>query len=135
MANQSPYYTFRAFNLMNYLEFVSDTYISLKMRHYFEGLFFNRIPLVKKLKWRFLATGNILYGTVSNENHTHMHVRVNEKNIPRFYTLEKKPYVEVGYGIENIFKILRIDFFHRLTYLENAKAKPFGIKFSIQFTL
>lgn len=135
MANQSPYYTFRAYNLMNYLEFVSDSYISLRLRHYFEGLFFNRIPLVKKLKWRLLATGNIVYGQVSKENHEHIHIRNTEKNVPRFYTLERKPYVEVGYGIENIFKILRIDFFHRLTYLENVKAKPFGIKFSIQFTL
>ena len=55
MGNESYYYTQRAFNLMNYFEFVSDQYVSLKLRHYFEGLFFNRIPLVQKLKWRFFS--------------------------------------------------------------------------------
>ena len=56
-------------------------------------------------------------------------------HVSAFYTLEKKPYVEVGYGIENIFKFMRIDFFHRLTYKENNGARDFGFKISAQFSL
>ena len=135
MANRSPYYTMRAYNLMNYLEFVSDSYLSLRMQQNFEGLLFNRIPVIKKLKWRLLATGNIVYGKVSKINNEHLPKISNDPRSPGFHTLEKMPYMEVGYGVENIFKVLRIDFFHRLNYLENKRAKPFGIKFSIQFTL
>lgn len=135
MGNESFYYTQRAYNLMNYFEFVSDQYVSLKLRHYFEGLFFNKIPLIRKLKWRFLATSNILYGSVRKENLDIIPPKEPGTNLPAFYTLEQKPYVEVGYGIENIFRVMRIDFFHRLTYKQNEGARDFGIKISAQFNL
>ncbi len=135
MGNESFYYTQRAFNLMNYFEFVSDQYVSLKLRHYFEGLFFNRIPLINRLKWRFLATGNILYGAMRQENLDIIPPKDAVKKIDAFYTLERKPYIEVGYGIENIFKVMRVDFFHRITYKENLGARDFGFKISAQFSL
>lgn len=134
MGNESFYYAQRAINQMNYFEFISDEYASLRLRQYFEGLFFNRIPLVKKWKWRFLATANMVWGSVRNENLTITSFG-NMGDRPTFYTLEKKPYVEVGYGIENILKFIRIDFFHRLTYLENPNARGFGVKVSAQFSL
>ncbi|MFT7364066.1 MAG: hypothetical protein ACI9UV_002273 [Algoriphagus sp.] len=46
-----------------------------------------------------------------------------------------KPYVELGYGVENIFKFFRVDFFHRMTYLDNPGAKPFSVKVSAQIIL
>jgi hypothetical protein len=52
-----------------------------------------------------------------------------------FYTLESKPYWEVGYGVENIFRLLRVDFVHRLSYLNHPKASKFGVKLSLQFKL
>jgi hypothetical protein len=47
-----------------------------------------------------------------------------------FRPLTNVPYVEVGYGIDNIFKIFRVDATHRLTYLDNPGATPFSIKIS-----
>ncbi|HEX8549190.1 MAG TPA: DUF5686 family protein, partial [Cytophagaceae bacterium] len=136
LGNESYYYTNRAFNLMNFFEFISDNYATLKYRHYFEGLFFNRIPLVKKLKWRFLTAGNIAYGPVTNKNLELIPRQdIFGKQTPRFYSLSDTPYVEVGYGIENIFKIFRVDAYHRLTHLGNPGAKRFGVKFSVQFIL
>jgi hypothetical protein len=137
MGNQSPYYTARAFSLMNYFEFISDSYISLRLIHHFEGLFFNRIPLIKKLKWRFLVTGSGVFGGVSPSNLSLIPNResFNGPKHKTFYTLEQMPYLEAGYGIDNIFKILRIDFFHRLTYRDHPGVSKFGVKFSIQFTL
>jgi hypothetical protein len=116
---------------MNYFEFVSDQFVSLNYRHHFEGLFFNRIPLIKKLNWRFLVTANALYGSLDQAN----------LNIIPYYSrqnttvkgLGDTPYVEVGYGIENIFKVLRVDLFHRLTYANAPGVRNFGVKFSAQF--
>jgi hypothetical protein len=136
IGNQSPFYTTAAFNLMNYFEFISDNYASLRYRHYFEGLFFNRIPLVKKLKWRFLTTGGIVYGGISKKNQEIIpSTDVNGVPVRIFSSLEKKPYVELGYGIENIFKVLRVDAFHRLTYRDKPGVKTFGVKVSFQFIL
>jgi hypothetical protein len=136
IGNQTPFYTTAAFNLMNYFEFVSDSYLLLKYRHYFEGLFFNRIPLVKKLKWRFLSTGGIVYGGISKKNMSLISpVDKNGENVSIFSALSDKPYIELGYGIENIFKILRIDAFHRLTYLDKPNVNKFGVKVSFQFIL
>jgi hypothetical protein len=136
LGNESPFYTTIAFNLMNYFEFISDTYASLRYRHYFEGLFFNRLPLIKKLKWRFLTTGGIVYGRVSKKNQEVIPVTDGLGRSTRvFASLERMPYIEIGYGIENIFKILRVDAFHRLTYRDSPGANKFGIKFSFQFIL
>lgn len=129
LGNESPFYTTAGFNLMNYFEFISDEFINLKYRHYFEGLIFNRIPLLRKLKWRSLVTAGVLYGHLSQKN------KINFQTEGELLSLNKKPYVEVGYGIENIFKIFRVDAFHRLTYLDSPVARNFGVKFSVQFTL
>ncbi len=121
-----------AFNQMNYFEFVSDQFVSLNYRHYFEGLFFNRIPLIKRLKWRFLVSANLLYGYLDQKNIDLIpySMRASNHSINKFGDL---PYVEVGYGVENIFKIFRVDFFHRLTYNDHPNVRNFGVKFSAQF--
>lgn len=131
IGNQSPFYTTIAYNLMNYFEFVSDSYVSLNYRHHFEGLFFNRIPLIKKLNWRFLVTANMLYGSLSQENVDIVPYssRLNS-SVKQFGDL---PYTEVGYGIENIFKAFRVDFVHRLTYNNYPNVRNFGVKVSAQF--
>lgn len=134
IGNESLFYTSAAFSQMNYFEFVSDAYASLKVTHYFEGFFFNRIPLIKKLKWRNLATFNVLYGSIRPEN-VDMATPDGLDAVPFFQTWEKKPYMEVGYGIENIFKIGRIDAFHRLTYLDRPNVSNFGVKLTFQFIL
>jgi len=136
LGNQSPFYSSEAYNLMNWFEFVTDTYASLQYTHRFEGLFFNRVPLIKKLKWRFLATTNILYGSVRDENRNTAPLQdVNGIDIPSFHSFTDLPYVEVGYGIENIFKFVRVDFIHRLTYLDKPNVRKFGVQVSTQFRL
>lgn len=137
IGNESSFYTTAAFNLMNYSEFVSDEYVAVKYRHYFEGFILNRIPLMKKLKWRLLATTNILYGSLSDNNKAIIPPTDEMGNaIQQPGALSAtKPYVEVGYGIENIFKVIRIDAVHRITYLDNPEVNKFGIKLSFQFIL
>lgn len=137
IGNESPFYTNGAFNTMNYFEFVSDQYASFHYEHFFQGLLMNKIPVIRNLKWRLLATANVLYGSLRQENIDIMSTVDPEGNpTPGFNHLEKDmPYVELGYGIENIFKILRLEGVHRLTYRDNPGAQKFALKFSLQFKL
>jgi hypothetical protein len=126
--NETYIYDIYAFNGMNYYEFVSDEYASATISHHFEGFFLNRIPLMRKLKWREVAGAKALIGRVKNEN----------KQLLIFpdhlYALDRGPYYEASVGIENIFKIFRVDAVYRLSYLDNPKAIPFSIKASLQFS-
>ena len=137
IGNESAFYTNGAFNTMNYFEFVSDQYASFHYEHFFQGLLMNKIPLIRNLKWRLLATANVLYGSLRQENIDIISPVDPEGNpTPGFNHLDKGlPYVELGYGIENIFKIIRVDGVHRITYRDNPNAQKFELKFSLQFKL
>lgn len=136
LGNQTPFLNLSAFNMMQFFEFVSDRFASLNYQHNFEGLLFNSIPLIRKLKWRFVATGNVLFGRVNEQNFGLIPKTADGAAIEGFRGLNHgKPYAEVGYGVENIFKLIRVDFIHRLTYLDNPGARRFGVKLSIQFKL
>jgi hypothetical protein len=136
LGNESLFYVDNAFNLMKYFEFISDKYLQFRVEHNFEGLLLNRIPAIRKLKWRMLATGKILYGSVRTSNLTlSPKVDASGEPIPTFNPLNSAPYVELGYGVDNIFKVGRVDFIHRLTYLKNPNAVPFGVKISFWFKL
>jgi len=143
-ANQT--YTFENYgaNMMNYLEFVSDQYIYLIFTHYFDGLFLNQIPLFKRLKWRTLVSGRLLYGGVSKNNNPNetdglVQFPTDIDGNPTTFSLEEKPYVEASIGIENIFNLIRIDLVKRFTYLENPNipevsgVKGLGLRFSFRF--
>lgn len=136
LGNESVFYVESAFNLMNYFEFVSDKYLQLRFEHNFEGLLFNRLPAIKKLKWRFLANAKILYGSIHPSNIALLSPNnALGQSVFAFNTLKNTPYVEVGYAIDNIFKVLRVDAIHRLTYRQNPSITPFTVKFSFWFNI
>jgi hypothetical protein len=136
LGNQSPVYSAVTYNLMNFGEFVSDHYISLKYRQYFEGFLLNRVPLLQKLKWRLLATANVIEGGMRQSNQDLISPTTidGEETLPAGH-FTNEPYVELGYGVENIFRFLRVDFVHRMTYLGNPNVRRFGILFTAQFQL
>ena len=135
LGNQTPFYNANAFNLMNYFEFVTDRSASLRLDQHFEGLFLNSIPVIRSFNWRLVATANLLYGSLSTSNSKQPHSDQAGHELPPIPSLGKLPYVEVGYGIENIFKFIRIDFIHRATYRDAPDARNFGVKLSAQFRL
>jgi len=137
LGNQSPVYSSITYNLMNFGEFVSDRYASLQYRQYLEGFLLNRIPLINKLKWRLLATSNVIIGGLreSNQQLISAFTPDGQETSPAGYFKNAKPYIELGYGVENIFKFLRVDFVHRVSYLENKDSRKFGILFTAQFQL
>lgn len=132
--NQSIIFNSSTFNMMNFVEFVTDRSISVEYEHHFEGLFLNRIPGIKKWNVRLFVNGKSMIGSISQANQNFLPLYTPDgKEVTRFYSLNNIPYSEVGYGVENIFRLLRVDFIHRLTYLQNQNVRPFGIKLSIQF--
>lgn len=136
LGNQSVFFTEATNNLMNYGEFVSDHYAELKYQQHFEGFVLNRIPLMRKLKWRLVGTANVIYGGLREANKTTISDTTpsGEETLPVGY-FGNQPYVELGYGVENILRFLRVDFVHRMTYLNNPDVRKFGVLLSIQFDL
>jgi hypothetical protein len=137
LGNQTWFMTMSAFNMMQFFEFVSDRYATVNYQHNFEGLGLNSVPLIRKLKLRFVAQGNLLVGQVNKRNIDLIpDLNADGKKVAGFTALDpRKPYAEVGYGVENIFQLVRVDFIHRLTYLNNPGARNFGVKVSVQFKL
>jgi hypothetical protein len=139
-ANQTYAYQPDSYNLMNFLEFVSDEYASLNIDYCFNGFFFNKIPLLKKLKFREIVTLKVLYGGVSNLNDPSIQndlfrFPANRNGIPLTYSLEKKPYIEAGIGFSNILKIFRIDLIRRFTYTGNPNVSNTGIRVQFRFDI
>ncbi|MEI6683865.1 MAG: DUF5686 family protein [Bacteroidota bacterium] len=137
-ANQTYSYQIASYNLMNFLEFVSDEYASLNVDHCFNGFFFNKIPLLKKLKWRETVAAKVLYGRVTSLNNpeydnTLFRFPVDAAGKPVTFALDHGPYIEVSAGVANIFKLFRVEFIKRLTYLGNPGVSSFGIRVRFKF--
>ncbi|HEV2478583.1 MAG TPA: DUF5686 family protein [Puia sp.] len=134
-ANPAFFYSFGSYNLMDVEEFVSDHYAGVNVDHYFNGFFFNKIPLLKKLRLREVIEGKILFGGVRQENNPalnpgQMKFPLNNAGMLTTYTLGNQPYLEAGVGIYNIFNILRIDVIRRFTYLNHPGVPSMGIRLS-----
>lgn len=125
--NQSYFIIDNTYNLMNYYEFVADEYVSLHFEHNFNGRLFSRIPLLRKLNWREIIGIKGVYGTVSDEN------RAINASSTITYTAPDDVYWEYHAGIGNIFKVLRIDFAWRGSYLDMPDANKFAVKASFGF--
>ena len=115
-----------AFNMMNYYEFASDRYASLYVEHHFQGFFLNKIPLMRKLKWREVISAKGLIGDLSSKHESIM-------DFPEDLYSLNEPYMEASVGIENIFKIFRVDAMWRLSYLEHDNIEKFGLRVLVQF--
>ncbi len=132
-ANQTYAYQIYAYNMMNFLEFASDTYASINVRHFFNGFFFNRIPLFKRLKLREVVTAKVLWGTISDANNpeidpTLIQFSKNADGQSQTYSLNK-PYIEASIGVANIFKIVRVDVVKRFTHLDHPNIpKLFNVR-------
>jgi hypothetical protein len=111
--NSSYFYTSYAFSCMNFYEFASDAWLSLFYEHHFNGVILGQIPLIKKLNWREVFVFKGVYGTLSRHNEAGTIMQ-----LPGFMSSVRKPYLETGFGIENIFRLLRVDFIWRLTHHE-----------------
>lgn len=132
--NNSDIYSQSAFNTMRPMEFMMDRYAQLHTTYHMKGLILNHLPLIKRLRLREVLGFNILYGGMSQQN-------LPTPDHPGLYLLPAHaqfltttPYMEYSIGIENIFKLMRIDYIRRLSYLDGI-VQPWAIKVSLQFTM
>ncbi|RZM29151.1 MAG: carboxypeptidase-like regulatory domain-containing protein [Pedobacter sp.] len=139
-ANQTYAYQIYAFNMMNFLEFVSDQYASIYVDHTFSGFFLNKVPLLKSLKLREYVGFKAIYGGVRSENNPANDPQLlqfpkNADGVPTTYTFDRLPYMEGSVGIGNIFKILRVDGVRRFNYLDHPNAPKYGIRIKLKIEL
>jgi hypothetical protein len=122
------------YSMMNLLEFINDKYVSFDVEAHFNGLLFDKIPVVSGLHPKEVISFSGLYGGLSPgklpENNRMLFV------FPEFSGLMgKDPYLEVGIGLENIFKMFRVDYVRRLTYLNKPGISRGGLRFSLKLSL
>ena len=126
-----------SFSLINNMEFLNDRYASLALSYDMNGKLFNRIPLLKKLKWREMFRVRGLWGTLTDKNNPYkshdpdLFLFPMRNGAPTSYVMGKTPYVEASVGIYNIFKLLHIEYVRRLTYTDIPGVKKHGIRFMI----
>jgi hypothetical protein len=130
--NETFFYDEGSYNTMNYFEFVSDEWVSVWASYHADGLFLNKIPVMRRLKWREVASAKAVVGGYDLKNDLILSRDFNGDGKPDIYTLGK-PFVEAALGVENILKVLRIDFIWRLTYLDNPNIVKYGIRAKLQF--
>lgn len=129
------------FSMMRSMEFVADEYIRFAFEHQLEGFILNKIPLIKKLKLREIWGGKMFYGRLSDANNPYI-----SKDVVHFdrdadghimtHVLDNKiPYWEGKVGIDNIFRLLRVEYIRRLNYtgLPNVDKDRYRVSLHLNF--
>ncbi len=138
-ANLSYIVEDETFNLVNNMEFLNDRYASLDVSWDLNGKLFNRIPLLKHLKWREFLGVKCLWGTLTDKNNPTLARNAGDPLLMRFpegsYVMDpSRPYIELIVGIHNIFKIFHVQFVHRLNYNTLPTAKRNGVRIMMRLT-
>lgn len=124
-----------SFALMNAMEFANDQYVSWDLTYWANGALFNRIPLIKYLKLREVVSFRGIYGSLSDKNNP-----ATNNDLFRFpyeahcKPMDKKPYMEIGVGIDNILTFLRLDYVWRLSYRDTPGVDLSGLRVQLHFT-
>ena len=114
------------------MEFVADTYASWETIYYMNGLIFNRLPLIKKLGWREVIDFKGFYGSLRPGNQPDAFESNGLYLFPTQTTnFSSQPYMELSFGIENIFKVLEVDYVRRLTYRDIPGISKHGVRIRV----
>ena len=135
-ANLSYIVNSQTFNMVNNIEFLNDRFGSLMLTWEMGGKIFNRIPLLRKLKLREILEFKALWGTLSDKNNPYLPENQSSTRLMVFPTNSfimdgKKPYFEYAIGVDNILSLIRIEYVHRINYLDLPTASKHGIRFSV----
>ncbi len=121
------------FNLMKGLEFLNDRYAQFNLAWDLEGKIFNRLPLIKKLKWREYVAFKGMWGHLTDKNNPYLPQNAKDTELYKFpvdtRVMTRDPYMEFVVGVHNIFKCLEVDYVRRLTYTNAPGISKNGIRF------
>jgi hypothetical protein len=132
--NQTYAYQLTSYNMMNFMEFVTDQFVSFNAEHYFFGYFLNRIPIIRGLKLREIVSFKAYYGSLADRHNpnldpTILQFPVDANGNPTTFLLGSEPYMEASIGFSNILKVFRVDLVQRLNYLDQPNVPAlFGNK-------
>jgi hypothetical protein len=118
------------FNLLHFASFAHNVYTNVHLHVNGGGVLFNRIPLIKQLKLREIIS---LKGHAGDLNNAYKPVF----DLPPYYSNESnKPYAEIGFGLTNIFKVLRMEYVRQLgnTYKESDFTDKHGLRFRAEMS-
>ena len=138
-ANLSYLMEDETFNLINNMEFLNDRYASLMLSWDMNGKLLNRVPLLKRLKWREFFGVNMLWGTLTDKNNPFLTENAADGMLMQFpdgcHVMDSnRPYVEVVAGIHNIFKLIHVEYVQRLNYKSLATCQKRGVRFTFRMT-
>ncbi len=127
------------YSLVNNMEFLNDRFVSAIVAWDMNGKLFNRIPLLKKLKWREYIGVKMLWGGLSDKNNPFLAQNADSPLLMAFpegsHVMDpKRPYWEVSVGIHNIIKFLHVEYVRRLNYNDLSTAHKDGVRATLHFT-
>jgi hypothetical protein len=136
-ANLSYIIDLRSFNMINNMEFLNDRYASMMLTWEMGGKLLNRIPLLRKLKWREVVEFKGLWGALSRKNNPNLDQNAGSSILmyfPQGSTVMdgRKPYFEYAVGVQNVFNLFQIEYVRRLNYLNLPTAQKHGIRFTVK---
>ena len=128
-----------AFNLINNMEFLNDRYASVDLAWDMNGKIFNRIPLLKKLKWREYIGFKSLWGSLTDKNNPFLFQNMGDATLMYFpegshVMNPKRPYMELIVGVHNIFKLFHVQYVRRLNYNELPTAHKQGVRLMMRMS-
>lgn len=128
-----------AFNLINNMEFLNDRYASVDLAWDMNGKIFNRIPLLKKLKWREYIGFKSLWGSLTDKNNPFLFQNMGDATLMYFpegshVMNPKRPYMELIVGVHNIFKLFHVQYVRRLNYNDLPTAQKQGVRLMMRMS-
>ena len=128
-----------SFNLINNMEFLNDRYASVDLAWDMNGKIFNRIPLLKKLKWREYIGFKGLWGSLTDKNNPFLFQNMGDATLMYFpegshVMNPKRPYMELILGVHNIFKLFHVQYVRRLNYNELPTAHKQGVRLMMRMS-
>ncbi|MGF7141391.1 hypothetical protein FHS86_003728 [Roseimarinus sediminis] len=118
------------FNLLHHASFAHNLYTNIHIDYNGGGVIFNKIPFIKTLKLREMVSLKSHYGKLNNSYKGVF-------DLPDYYSSEQqKPYTEIGVGVTNIFKVLRVEYVRQLgnSYINSGFADKGGIRFRAEMS-
>lgn len=118
------------FNLLHHASFAHNVYTNFHAYINGGGIILNRLPLIKKLKLREIISMKAHYGQ-RNSDYKGIF------DLPEYFDNDMTtPYAEIGFGVTNIFKILRVEYVHQLTntYENSGFTDVSGIRFRAEMS-